>query len=243
MLKKIVGAEIMKMRRSFLLFLHLIILILFPLAVGMYYGNRKDSITSASMVIIFFEILSISSPILISIVVSSVFDREEKAGKFKNWLTEPVKKGIVVQDQLYYYWGLYGVEIIGTSLIYYLVLRLNSVNNVSFLKLIGVSIVFALCGLAQYELAQCAALKWNIGGTLTIGFFGTVISLLSITSLFDIVWPIIPWAWQMRLITFWQPGISWDLIKLVMIEYLIPLIFTILIILFSKWYFNRWEGK
>ena len=80
-------------------------------------------------------------------------------------------------------------------------------------------------------------------GALILEFFGTVISLLSITSLLDFVWPIIPWTWQIRLTTFWQTNIDLGLVKLSLIEYLIPLMLTCLIIFWGKRYFDNWQGK
>ena len=97
--------------------------------------------------------------------------------------------------------------------------------------------------MVQYELAQIVVLKWGIGGSLVMGFFGTVVSLLGITSLFDFIWPVIPWAWQIRLITFWQHGISLGLIQLTILEYVCPLIMTLIIITLSRKYFNNWQGR
>lgn len=244
MLKQVFKAENIKLKRSFLLYMHLIILLAFPILLGLYYGSRKLSVTSTTMMIIFYEILAMASPIIISIVICLVFDREEKAGNFKNWLTEPYSKAKAIQSQLTYYWLWYLIEIIIITLIYYLILVcLYRINGISFLKVIVTSIVFVLCGLVQYELTQAVALKWSIGGSLIMGFFGTVISLLSITSLFDFIWPVIPWAWQIRLITFWQSNISLGLIKLTALEYICPFIMTILIIILCRKYFNNWQGK
>lgn len=240
MFKQIVEAENVKMRRSLLLYLHLIVLFLL---LGLYYGSRKQVIASANMVIGFYEILAISSPIIISVVLCLVFDREEKAGTFKNWLTEPVSKGWVIQAQLSYYWIWYVIEIMGISLIFSGILF--GIYQIEFplLKIILTNIAFSLCGIVQYELTQIIALRWGIGGALVLGFFGIVISLLSITSLLDFVWPVIPWAWQIRLTTFWQTNISLGLVKLSLIEYLIPLLLTCLIIFLGKHYFDNWQGK
>lgn len=244
MVRQIFKAENAKIRHSFLLYLHIAVLFLFPILLGLYYGSRKLTVAPASMITTFYEILAMATPIMISIVICLVFDREEKAGEFKNWLTEPFGKAKMIQGQLNYYWLWYVIEIIGISLIYYfLLVAIYHVSNISFLKLIATSIVFAFCGLAQYELTQIVALKWGIGGSLVMGFFGTVISLLSITSLLDIVWPIIPWAWQIRTITFWQANISGGLINFVALEYVCPLIMTVIIIFLGKNYFDKWEGK
>ncbi|QYN52583.1 lantibiotic immunity ABC transporter MutG family permease subunit [Lactobacillus panisapium] len=241
--KSIFKAENIKLHRSMLLYLHLAALIIFPLLIGIYYGSRKNLTTSANMVDMFNTILALISPLAISIVVSVVFDREEKAGNFQNWLTQPMSKGKTIMGQLIYYWLLYVIEVIGTNLIYYLVLTaVYHVTGISFLKLFSLSIVFAVLGFLQYEFAELVSLKWNIGGSLILGFFGSVISMLGVTSLFDLVWPFIPWAWQSRLTVFWRLNIPADYVKMATLSYLVPVILTAILSWLIFRYFNHWQG-
>ncbi|MCO6533141.1 lantibiotic immunity ABC transporter MutG family permease subunit [Lactobacillus sp.] len=241
--KSIFKAENIKLNRSMLLYLHLAALIIFPLLIGVYYGSRKNLTTSANMVDMFNTILALISPLAISIVVSVVFDREEKAGNFQNWLTQPMSKGKTIMGQLIYYWLLYVIEVIGTNLIYYLVLTaVYHVTGISFLKLFSLSIVFAVLGFLQYEFAELVSLKWNIGGSLILGFFGSVISMLGVTSLFDLVWPFIPWAWQSRLTVFWRLNIPADYVKMATLFYLVPVILTAILSWLIFRYFNHWQG-
>lgn len=241
--KSIFKAENIKLHRSMLLYLHLAALIIFPLLIGVYYGSRKNLTTSANMVDMFNTILALISPLAISIVVSVVFDREEKAGNFQNWLTQPMSKGKTIMGQLIYYWLLYVIEVIGTNLIYYLVLTaVYHVTGISFLKLFSLSIVFAVLGFLQYEFAELVSLKWNIGGSLILGFFGLVISMLGVTSLFDLVWPFIPWAWQSRLTVFWRLNIPADYVKMATLSYLVPVILTAILSWLIFRYFNHWQG-
>lgn len=242
--KSILKAENIKLHRSMLLYLHLAALIIFPLLMGVYYGSRKNLTSPENMINIFDLSLALVSPLAISIVVCLVFDREEKAGNFKNWLTEPMSKGKIVTGQLVYYWLLYVIEIIGTSLIYYLILTvIYKVAGISFIKLLLTSIVFALLGFLEYELAEFAAMKWNVGGSLILGFFGSVISILGTTSLFDLIWPIIPWAWQSRLTVFWLPNIPVIYRKIVALSYIVPIILTVIFSWMIIRYFSHWQGK
>lgn len=241
--KSIFKAENIKLHRSMLLYLHLAALIIFPLLIGVYYGSRKNLTTSANMVDMFNTILALISPLAISIVVSVVFDREEKAGNFQNWLTQPMSKGKTIMGQLIYYWLLYVIEVIGTNLIYYLVLTaVYHVTGISFLKLFSLSIVFAVLGFLQYEFAELVSLKWNIGGSLILGFFGSVISMLGVTSLFDLIWPFIPWTWQSRLTVFWRLNIPADYVKMATLSYLVPVILTAILSWLIFRYFNHWQG-
>ncbi len=242
--KAIFKAENIKLHRSMLLYLHLAALIIFPLLLGVYYGGRKNLINSANMVDTFNTILALISPLAISIVVSLVFDREEKAGNFQNWLTQPMSKGKVIMGQLTYYWLLYVIEVIGTNLIYYLILSgVYHVAGISFLKLFSLSIVFALLGFLQYGFAELIALKWSIGGSLILGFFGSVISMLAVTPLFDLVWPFIPWAWQSRLSIFWRLNIPDDYVRVAALSYLIPVILSVIFSWLIFRYFSHWQGK
>jgi len=243
MLKNIFRSENVKLKRSFLLYLHLLTLIVYPLLMGLYYGTRKNIVNSSVMIITFYELLALISPLVISIVIGLVFDREEKAGHCKNWLANPGKKGLTIELQLLYYWLLYFLEIIGMSLIYFFILRFAfQINNISFIKILLTSFIFALFGLIQYELAQWIALKFNVGGAMILGFFGVVISGLSITSLFDFIWPVVPWAWQIRLITFWESTISSQVQILTAWEMVIPLILTVVLTCLIIKVFDNWQN-
>ncbi|MCO6527963.1 MAG: ABC transporter permease [Lactobacillus sp.] len=244
MLKRICGAENIKLRRSMLLYLHLIALIFLPVIFGWYYGSRKNLSSSENMINIFNTFLALASPFVISIVVCLVYDREKKAGDFKNWLTEPISRGKIVAGQLFYYWLLYVIEIIGTNLIYYLILTFGfKVVGISFIKLLLTSIAMALLGFLQYELAEVAAMKWNVGGSLVLGFFGSVIAMLATTSLFDFIWPIIPWAWQSRLTVFWLPNIPLAYQKVAALAYIIPILLTAIASWLIMRYFSHWQEK
>lgn len=244
MMVKVFKSESVKLKRSFLLYLHLIVLVLFPIILAIYYGARSNIVSSRTMIITFFEILAMATPIMISIVISMVYDREEKAGTFKNWLSEAINKSDLIQLQLMYYWIWYVIEIVGISLIFYLIITVGyHVSGIAFNSFILTSIAFAILALFQYEITEIIALKWGVGGALVLGFFGTVISLLGITSLLDFIWPVVPWTWQIRLITFWQSSMSSELARITLIEYLIPLIFTVIILVIGKNYFTRWQYK
>lgn len=244
MLKQIFNAENIKLRRSLLLYLHLIALIIFPIIFGVYYGSRQNLTTSENMINVFNSLLALASPLAISIVVCLVFDREKKAGNFKNWLTFPISEGRLIMGQLIYYWLLYVIEIIGTNLIYYLILTFGfRVTSISFVRLLLTCIMFAFLGLLQYELAELAVMKWNLGGSLILGFFGSMISMLAITSLFDFIWPIIPWAWQSRLSVFWLSNVSFAYQKIAALVYVIPILLTVIISWLSMHYFSHWQEK
>lgn len=244
MIQRVFKSESIKLKRSFLLYLHLIVLIVFPVVLAIYYGARSRYISSKTIVITFFEILAMATPIMISIIVSMVYDREEKAGNFKNWLSEATNKGDLIQFQLIYYWFWYAIEILGISIIFYLILVINyHMVGIAFTSFILTSVVFIILAIFQYELTEIVALKWGVGGALVLGFFGTVISLLGITSLLDFVWPIVPWTWQIRLITFWQNGITSGLLQVTLLEYIIPLILTVVLLTTGQKYFSRWQSK
>ena len=243
MLKNVFRSESIKLKRSFLLYFHLVALIIFPVLLGLYYGNRKSAVTTTTMVTIFYELLAISSPIVISIVISLVFDREEKAGHCKNWLTIPGARGKIIQLQLFYYWVLYFIEIIGMSLLYFLILRFAfRVNGLSFIKIFLTSFIFAIFGFLQYEITQWLVLKFNVGGAMILGFFGLVFTCLSITNLFDFIWPVVPWAWQMRLMSFWLAGITSQVQSWTTMAMAVPVILTLGLPFLIIKSFNNWQN-
>jgi lantibiotic protection ABC transporter MutG family permease subunit len=244
MIRRVFAAETIKLRRSPLLILHAVVLAIYPLVMAFYDGQRCQSISAAGMVMTFFELIAVVSPVLISIVVSMVYDREKNAGSFKNMLAQPMPAGRMIRFQLGYYWMLYAIEVIGSSALFLLWLwvffRLTTIPAGPFLL---TAMAFALLGLAQYFLAQLVVVRWGVGATLTMGFFGTVIALLGTTVIFDWIWPIVPWAWQIRLVTFWMPGVSSGVRRLTGILYVMAAVVLAIVCGACGHGLSRWADR
>ncbi len=241
MILNIFTSEYRKLKRSLILYIHIIIFIFFPLILGLYYRNKVAYLGQNTIYTVFYETLAIASPIMISIVTCLVFDREEKAGKFKNWLSTPFNKVALLQIQLIFYWLLYFIEIIGVSLIFYLIIDFP-IKTYILPKIILVSTLFSILGFSLYQITFIFSLKWNTSGALIIGIFGVILAFLGITSLFDNYWVLFPWTWQIRTVIFWQPNISKLILNISKIEYLVCLCLIFVISMLSIAICKKWEG-
>ena len=236
----------MKLRRSFILWIHIFSAIVFPVLLGIYYGNRYPTVNLSQVIINYYEFLSILTPIAISIVVCVIFDREQKAGHFKNILSLPESKVTIIKSQILYYWSLYAVVVVGSTIIYYVLLKfVFNLPMPSFFSIIITSVVLTLLAYFYYELTYLAIGLLGNGSGLIIGFFGSLISVLSLTVLVDKVWPFIPWSWQIRLIGFWQPGVlqSTHIMLWYSYKYVTSVILTIIIIIVSSVCYKNWTGQ
>ncbi|PTQ57213.1 MAG: Lantibiotic ABC transporter [Candidatus Carbobacillus altaicus] len=101
------------------------------------------------------------------------------------------------------------------------------------------------------------SLAWGLGASIGIGSIGTLIAGLMATSLGDKIWPVVPWAWPVRL-TIWtgvylpdfssRDGVPYTLFDhRVWVELnkgLLPFaVFLIAMLIGGMLWFNRWEGR
>ncbi|MDO7803159.1 lantibiotic immunity ABC transporter MutG family permease subunit [Pediococcus acidilactici] len=246
LIKQIFRSETMKIRRSFILWMHIFSAIVFPVLLGAYYGNRYPTVNLTQVVISYYEFLSILTPIAVSIVICVIFDREQKAGNFKNVLSLPDSKVAIIQSQILYYWSLYALVVLGSTGIYYILLKfMFGLPMPSFFSIILTSIVFTLLAYVYYELTYLVIGLWGNGSGLILGFFGSLLSILSLTVLVDKAWAFIPWSWQIRLIGFWQPGVLQNTHMMFWYgsKYAVSVVLTMLMIIISSIYYKNWTGR
>ncbi|MCT6892066.1 MAG: lantibiotic ABC transporter permease, partial [Lactobacillus sp.] len=67
------------------------------------------------------------------------------------------------------------------------------------------------------------------------------ISALSITVIFDFIWPIVPWSWQIYLVAFWQKEMSLGSQKVIGLLMLIPLFLTVIFSLLIEKAYRNWQ--
>ena len=77
---------------------------------------------------------------------------------------------------------------------------------------------------------------------MILGLFGLVFACLSITNLFDFIWPVVPWAWQMRLMSFWLVGITSQVQSWTVMAMAVPVILTLGLPFLIIKSFNNWQN-
>ncbi|MCK8635993.1 ABC transporter permease [Apilactobacillus kunkeei] len=236
MIARTFKSESIKLINSYILYLHVASMIIFPTLLAVFFGINHYPLKSFVLLPNFFLVISFVSPVVISIVASMVNDRETKAGNYKNLLDTSMSPLKVFQSQIAFYWLLYLIEIILSFAIYGLIL--NVVFNVApfpYFILLGFCILFSLLALIQYEVCFLASYIFGTAGSLVLGFAGLILSALSETVIFDNVWEFIPWSWQIRSIAFFQNGTTLN----ESIHYALLYIFSIIISLVLLFICNK----
>lgn len=133
-------SEIIKLKRSYIGYIHIATMIIYPVLLSVLLGLNRYIKTKQTIMVDFFIIISIASPVMISILAAMFNDREVKAGEYKNELSTPYHPVNVIQIQILFYIILYFCEITLSFVIYWIILRLFF--NVMFLLLYSFLYIF-----------------------------------------------------------------------------------------------------
>lgn len=236
-------AEFKKRRRSLFLFLHLGVPLVFPVALVMYFLSRNHSIRSEASYLLFFELIGVGTPVIISIICGIVADSENEAGHFQNMLGVIQSKTISFTSQIAMMIFSYSAAIFLTIFIYTLSLKfLVGADEVSYTLYYLTGIIFTGTSVFQYVLYQVIGYKYGIGISSLCGFGGLIIAALSLTSIGDKVWAFLPWAWANRFSEYVTDVTFSGDPMLVMGGYSF-LILTIGMLVLSIVWINQWTGR
>lgn len=187
----------------------------------------------------FFEALAVLMPLVISVVTSLFCLQEEQAGSFSVVLGSPISKPLIYVNKL----GMMIAVQAGCMLISVTTLLLgmkfwlniDSIDAILFYK----GTVFTLIGtLPLLTLHLWLSFAYGIGASVGTGGIGFLVAaIIGATSVGDRIWPVVPWAWPVRISI--NPN---DPVVLTNGIVSSILLFVILAILSSLW-FHRWEGR
>lgn len=243
MLTNVYKSENIKLHRSLIFWIHVAVAVVLPIIIAIYVGTHVGSFGKLKVMNNFYPVIAIATLLMISIIISLVFDREHNAGNFKNILSQPYSKHAVLQAQTLYFTSWYFLEMIFMSALYYLCLLLFHINLPSIMAFLSISIMFSILSFCQYELTQIVAYRFGVGGAIILGFVGTLLALMGNYGMFDRIWYLIPWVWQPRLAAFWMPGILntskqfWGYLLM----YLPAILITAIIYFLANQYIDRWQ--
>ena len=207
-MRNVFSSEMIKLKRSYIGYIHIATMIIYPVVLAFLLGLNKYIKTPQTVMIDFFIIISIASPVMISILAAIFNDREVKAGGYKNILSTPYVPVNIMLIQVMFYILLYFCEIILSFIIYWILLRL--LFNIMFLPFyycLLFCVFFASLSIVQYFMSFIIAKLFNTTGVLIFGFMGFILSALSETVIFDNSWTVVPWAWQIRTIALFKTNI------------------------------------
>ncbi|MGN7402305.1 lantibiotic immunity ABC transporter MutG family permease subunit [Cytobacillus praedii] len=242
-------AEFKKKKRSLFLLFHSGVPLILPGALVMYFLSRNHSISSEASYIIFFELIGVGTPVIISIICGMVADSENEAGHFQNILGAIQSKTISFMSQTTMMIFSYSASLFLTICIYSLSLKfLVGVDEVSFTLYYLTGIIFTGTSVFQYVFYQVIGYKYGIGSSSICGFGGLIIAALSLTAIGEKVWGFLPWAWANRfseyVTDYWKMNdITFISDPMLVIGGYSFLILTIGMIVLSIVWINQWIGR
>ncbi|WP_310551391.1 lantibiotic immunity ABC transporter MutG family permease subunit [Paenibacillus glufosinatiresistens] len=238
-------ADLLKTRRTPFLLLHLLAPLLAAAVFLAYYSYSPWS--AADKVQAYLQVLGCAMPTLIALICSMMAE-QEAAGQFQGMLALPALR----------------IKVYASKLLLLLVYGLGAVLaavalfGIGFRELLGedslgmafywsgAGLLFG-CNMFLYLLHSYISLRLGRGPSIGIGIGGSLTAALMLTGLGEGIWPYVPFAWGVRLISVWTlhwAGTSLPLRELQADAGIAGCILaTLTAAVLSGFWFNRWEGR
>ena len=192
----------------------------------------------------YIQIISMSFPLIISIVVNMLYEQEQEAG-FQYFLCIANKRYNTHFSKLIliFILGLIStlITILGFGIIFYLMG--NSVTNIGFY--LRQSFIIFGSNIVIYMIQYLVVFSLGKGASIGLGIIGSLVSALMRTGIGDNIWSIVPWAYSIRLCSYFTLYNANILIQkqpivrsiIMMIAYVV--ISLVVLLILSKY----WEGS
>lgn len=239
----ILKSEYYRYRHTWLTPVHLALPILYAL---LFFGGAKitslKNFEPATIIENYLVILGAVFPIVSGAITSKMADMEANAGHFQVILSTTQSRYKAYSGKIMILiLGLLFADSLAVGLFAVLFGQQRLIDWVIELALIFVG------SLAIYFIHLWAAMRLSIGASIGLGIVETLLALLAMTSLGDKIWYFLPCTWPSRLpatyVIATQLGkrsllykelISWGYAAIPM---------TLLILIGSLLWFNKWEGQ
>lgn len=239
-------ADLLKTRRTPFQLLHL----LAPLIAGAvflaYYSYSPWS--AADKVQAYLQVLGCAFPTLIALVCSMTAEQEALAGHFQGLLALPALRIKVYASKLL----LLLIYSLGAVLLAVILFGLGF-REVLGEKGLGMAFYWSGAGILfgsnvfLYLFFGFVSLRFGRGPSIGIGIVGSLVAALLLTGLGDGLWPYVPFAWGVHLVSIWTVHASGTPLPLALsqADYGITLciLATVAAAVLSFLWFQRWEGR
>ena len=243
-LKRLLKTDIIKLKSTGLLWIHICIPILGLFVFLGYYSYTpwKDFSKISS----YLQVLCISFPILIGIITSIIGEQEYAAGGFQNMLISSEKKPLSFISKYIFTLGLGFLSTILSVIGFYI--GFSFIGNNIFPFKISLIIICILIGsnLLEYTFHFFLSFRFSKGISIGIGIVESLISALFRTGMGDGRWPFFPSAWGIRFVNslllkyenpnnYLDPSLGLG-IRIASIGTIVGFIMVLV-------WFTRWEGN
>ncbi|QYE96409.1 lantibiotic immunity ABC transporter MutG family permease subunit [Paraclostridium sordellii] len=235
-------ADFYKFYHSNIIKLHLIIPIITVISFLAYYTISPWS--ELQKVMAYVQIISISFPLIISIIVNMVYEQEEEAG-FQYFLGIADKKYFAHFSKLILMLILGLISTLIAILGFGITFHLMGNSLIEIGVYIKESLIVFGSSILLYMLQYLVVFYFGRGASIGIGIIGSTISALMITGIGEWIWTLLPWGYSIRLSSYFllynldilnkkEPITQAIIIMIVFITIFLALQLTLS---------NRWEGK
>lgn len=239
-------ADLLKMRRTPFLLIHLLTPLL---GAGLFLAYYSISAASeAGKVIAFMQAIACAYPTVIGLVCAMAAEQEAVAGRFQGMLGLPAGRTTTFFSKLLLLLGFS----LGAVLLVFVLFSLGFAgmlgqdrHGIPF-YITGSVILFA-SNIVLYLLHFAVSLRFGRGLSIGIGITGSLLAALMLTGLGDILWPFIPFAWGGRFLSLLEIQHSGGLPSFAETRLAtgvsICIGATIAAGLLSMLWFYKWEGR
>ncbi|MRN24284.1 lantibiotic immunity ABC transporter MutG family permease subunit [Romboutsia ilealis] len=194
--------------------------------------------------IAYIQLISISFPFIISIIVNMVYEQEQEAG-FQYFLGIANKKYIAHFSKFItiFILGLIStlIAILGFGIIFYLI-----ENNLTDIELyFRQSFIMFGSNIIIYMIQYLAVFYFGKGASIGLGIVGSLISALMLTGIGDGIWPIVPWVYSVRLCSYFIMYNSSTLMEnqSIIHSMIMMIIYMVTLLVLQLIFINYWEGR
>lgn len=244
-LKKLIKADIIKLKSTQMIWMHLYIPILGLIIFLGYYSYTSWS--NFGKISAYLQVLCIVFPILIGTITSMVADQEYTAGGFQNILINSEPKYLTFVSKLILLLLLGTLSTILAVIGFYI--GYSFIENNIFPININLAVVGILIGsnVFQYILHFFLSFRFSKGVSIGVGIAESLASALFLTGMGDGRWPFVPSSWSIRfvgsLLMKYQNGSSIFIDPDLHLGVIISIVLTIFFFAIMLVWFTRWEGK
>ncbi|PHA32764.1 lantibiotic immunity ABC transporter MutG family permease subunit [Bacillus wiedmannii] len=246
-LSRIVRADFIKMKHTFFFWIHIAMPIIgIALFLSYYSISKVDSINKVSG---YIQVLSISFPLLISVVCSSVVEQEAVAGNFKELLSTEYgrRKAFISKVCLLLICGFCStmLAVFGFAAGFHFLL---GQNDFPFALYVEISFILFGCQIFMYIWHLFLNFRFSKGASIGVGIIEILLAALMLTGMGDVIWKYTPCAWSVRLCNYFlEHKLSPDSIHALQVEAkmgaVICICFTIIAFVISLVWFSFYEGR
>lgn len=242
MLRQYLKADFMKTKRLSLRMAHILVPIGAVLLFTFYYTYSPWS--EYVKLKVFYQVLGMALPVLISVFCAMVSEQEHSAGSFQAMLMVR-KKCVPFLSKLMVLLLLELGALLAASTLFGVGFRFalnNDVMPIGFYFLMS----FVLMGSSMilYILHLFLAFHFNKGLSMGLGIMESLVAALFLTDMGKYAWHYVPASWPARLSTTFLSAYTGDTAASVTLHTMIPFcaVSTVIVIVLYIFWASRWEG-